>query len=46
MSYDAYRIGLMQRALARSDAELFGHRHLYQSTLWNVAVRLIGCDGC
>jgi hypothetical protein len=41
MSFDAYRIGLMKRALGRSDAELFGHRGLYEAALWRAAVRLI-----
>lgn len=38
MSDHAYRLALMNRALARSDAELFGHRQRY----WDVAQRLAG----
>lgn len=41
MSEDAYRIGLMQRALNRSDAELFGNRQRYIETAQRLAGRLL-----
>lgn len=45
MSNDAYRIRLMIRAMERTDAELFGHRHLYEETARKLAERLIaGCS--
>lgn len=37
----AYRLGLMQRALRRSDAELFGRRAHYEATARLVASNII-----
>lgn len=37
-----YRLALMQRALARSDAELYGHRKRYEETARRIAAELIG----
>ena len=41
MSDDAYRMFLMQRALARTDAELFGHRQCYIEVAQRLAARLL-----
>lgn len=41
MSDDAYRLSIMRRALARSDAERFGNRHRYLEVAQRVAARLI-----
>jgi hypothetical protein len=41
MSNDAYRIVLMNRALARSDAELHGFRANYEAVARSIAARLI-----
>ncbi|WP_293196000.1 hypothetical protein [Ottowia sp.] len=41
MSDDAYRMGLMQRALRRSDEELFGHRQRYVEVAQRLAARLL-----
>ena len=40
MSEAAYRMMLMQRALARSDAELFGHRQRYIEAAQRLAAQL------
>ncbi|QNM95492.1 hypothetical protein [Chitinimonas koreensis] len=40
-SADAYRIRLMHRAMARSDEELFGRRHLYEACALKLAQRII-----
>jgi hypothetical protein len=42
MSEDAYCLHLMRRALARTDAELFGHRARYEARQIELAQRLIG----
>jgi hypothetical protein len=39
-----YRLELMQRALARSDRELHGKRHLYAACAFNLAARIIAGD--
>jgi hypothetical protein len=36
-----YRLELMQRALARSDRELHGTRHLYAACAFKLAARII-----
>ena len=36
-----YRLELMQRALARSDQELHGTRHLYAACAFNLAAKII-----
>lgn len=36
-----YRLGLMQRAMARQDQELHGYRHLYAACAFNLAVKII-----
>ena len=41
MSNDAFRMALMQRALARTDAELFGFRRRYIETAQRLAARLL-----
>lgn len=41
MSYTAYRLHLMLRALGRSDAELFNRRHLYEAVRDRLAAQLI-----
>ncbi|WP_224005219.1 hypothetical protein [Paraburkholderia tropica] len=41
MSDDAYRLGLMLRAMARTDAELFGNRSRYEAVALRCAARLI-----
>lgn len=41
MSDDAYCLKLMRRALARSDAELFGHRARYEARLAVLVGRLL-----
>ena len=41
MSYTAYRLFLMRRAMARTDAELFGRRALYEACARKVAAQLI-----
>lgn len=38
----AYRLLLQKRALARTDAELFGNRSLYESCIRELAAELIG----
>lgn len=39
-----YRLALMQRALTRSDAELFGNRAKYSAVAFNLAQAIIaGC---
>ena len=44
MSWTAYRLTLMRRALARNDRELFGNRHRYETALHHVASALIAGD--
>ena len=46
ISYLAYRLSLMRRALGRSDEELFGRRALYESKAREIAGRIIAgeCD--
>lgn len=44
MSNDAYMLTMMQRALARSDAALFGNRHLYLARARVLAERIFS-DG-
>lgn len=44
MSCEAYRLTLMQRALARSDAELFGNRQRYLDVAKRLAQRLLSTD--
>lgn len=39
-----YRLELMQRALARSDAELFGNRARYEAVAFNMAAKIIAGD--
>ena len=41
-SAQAYRLLLQKRALARTDAELFGNRSLYESCIRELATELIG----
>ncbi|WP_420213375.1 hypothetical protein ACN8ZM_39850 (plasmid) [Burkholderia aenigmatica] len=41
MSDDAYCLMLVNRALSRSDAELFGHRVQYQIRARQLAERII-----
>ncbi len=41
MSYEAYRLKLMMRALERSDAELHGFRHRYLAVAQSLSARLI-----
>lgn len=41
MSEYAYRMSLMQRALARTDAELFGNRQRYIECAQRLAVVLL-----
>lgn len=41
MSCDAYFLLLMKRALARTDAELFGHRARYEARARELAARLL-----
>lgn len=42
MSFDAYRLLLMKRAMARTDKELFGRRHLYEACARQLAAQIIG----
>ena len=44
MSDHAYRLLLMKRALARSDAELFGHRPRYLEVARRLAALLLSPD--
>ena len=44
MSDTAYRLLLMKRALARSDAELFGHRPRYLEVVRRLAALLLSTD--
>ncbi len=44
MSDDAYRLLLMTRALARSDAELFGLRPRYIEVARRLAARLLSIE--
>lgn len=46
ISYLAYRLSLMRRALGRSDEELFGRRAFYESKAREIAGRIIAgeCD--
>ena len=44
MSDTAYRLLLMKRALARSDAELFGHRPRYLEVARRLAALLLSTD--
>ncbi len=44
MSVEAYRVLMMKRALARTDAELFGRRHLYLAVAIRLATRLLSTD--
>ena len=44
MSDHAYRLLLMKRALARSDAELFGHRSRYLEVARRLAALLLSTD--
>ena len=48
MSDDAYCLYLMRRALARNDAEFFGHRAVYEARARQLAGRIIsgGFAGC
>ena len=41
MGCDAHDLLLMKRALARSDAELFGHRARYEARVRVLAARLL-----
>ncbi len=41
-SASPYRLALMQRALARTDQELYGHRKRYEDTARRIAAALIG----
>ena len=45
MSDHAYRLILMKRALARSDAELFGQRPRYLEVAKRLAALLLSTDG-
>lgn len=44
MSDHAYRLLLMKRALARSDAELFGHRPRYLGVARRLAALLLSTE--
>ena len=44
MSNEAYRLLLIKRALARSDAELFGHRSRYLEVARRLAALLLATD--
>ena len=44
MSDYAYRLLLMKRALARSDAELFGHRPRYLEVVGRLAALLLSTE--
>jgi len=44
MSDTAYRLLLMKRALARSDAELFGHRPRYLEVARRLAALLLSTE--
>jgi hypothetical protein len=44
MSDHAYRLMLMERALARSDAELFGQRSRYLEVAKRLAALLLSTD--
>ncbi len=44
MSCDAYFLLLMKRALARTDAELFGHRARYEARARELAARLLSIE--
>ncbi|MEO5774700.1 MAG: hypothetical protein ABIQ32_11365 [Sphingomicrobium sp.] len=44
MSCAAYRMTLLQRALARSDAELFGQRQRYVDVARRLATRLLSTE--
>lgn len=45
MSDDAYCLLLMKRALARSDADLFGLRHRYEARLAVLVARIFAGPG-
>lgn len=44
MSDEAYRILMMKRALARTDAELFGRRDLYLAVAMRLATKLLSTE--
>lgn len=44
MSVDAHRLLLMKRAMARTDAELFGRRHLYADVAQRLAAKLLNTN--